>query len=76
MIGLDVTVDYPPKGHPKVAGEGIEYTWANSKLAHDDIGAYHYLKDVAPIKDKQSSTKMTTLSTKDIERMKRTYQPH
>ena len=119
MIGLDVTVDRSPKGHPEVAGEGIEYTWANSKLylrtvpisqrktaqqflqqvrlslarskganlskpkirrfsarARDYIGAYHYLQNVAPIKDKQSSTKMTSLSMKDIERMKRTYRSH
>eukprot|EP00957_Ditylum_brightwellii_P152422 11603423-Ditylum_brightwellii.AAC.1 len=32
MIGLDVMVDHSPKGHPKVAGEGIEHTWVNSKL--------------------------------------------
>eukprot|EP00957_Ditylum_brightwellii_P087998 6701853-Ditylum_brightwellii.AAC.1 len=32
MIGLDVMVDHSLKGHPKVAQEGIEYTWANSKL--------------------------------------------
>ena len=30
--GMNVTVDRSPKGHPEVAGEGIEYTWANSKI--------------------------------------------
>jgi hypothetical protein len=30
--GMSVTVDRSPKGHPEVAGEGIEYTWANSKI--------------------------------------------
>eukprot|EP00957_Ditylum_brightwellii_P196577 14978034-Ditylum_brightwellii.AAC.1 len=31
LVGLNITVDSSPKGHPEVAGEGIEYTWANAK---------------------------------------------
>eukprot|EP00957_Ditylum_brightwellii_P044261 3357797-Ditylum_brightwellii.AAC.1 len=31
-LGMNVTVDQSPKGHPEVAGEGIEYTWSNSKI--------------------------------------------
>eukprot|EP00957_Ditylum_brightwellii_P167764 12771434-Ditylum_brightwellii.AAC.1 len=31
-LGISVVVDRTPKGHPELAGEGIEYTWANSKL--------------------------------------------
>lgn len=30
--GYDITIDRTPKCHPEVAGEGIEYTWAQSKL--------------------------------------------
>ena len=30
--GINVTVDRSPKCHPEVAGEGIEYTWAQSKM--------------------------------------------
>eukprot|EP00957_Ditylum_brightwellii_P041609 3151275-Ditylum_brightwellii.AAC.1 len=31
LVGLNVTVDYSPKGHPEIAWEGIEYAWANAK---------------------------------------------
>eukprot|EP00957_Ditylum_brightwellii_P094731 7214168-Ditylum_brightwellii.AAC.1 len=31
LVGLNVTVDCSPKGHPEITGEGIEYTWANAK---------------------------------------------
>ena len=31
-LGVSVVVDRTPKGHPELAGEGIEYTWANSKI--------------------------------------------
>eukprot|EP00957_Ditylum_brightwellii_P161394 12288930-Ditylum_brightwellii.AAC.1 len=31
-LGMNVTADRSPKGHPEVAGEGIEYTWANSNI--------------------------------------------
>ena len=31
-LGINVTIDRSPKGHPEVAGEGIEYTWANAKF--------------------------------------------
>ena len=31
-LGLNITVDQSPKCHPEVAGEGIEYTWAQSKI--------------------------------------------
>eukprot|EP00957_Ditylum_brightwellii_P161108 12266601-Ditylum_brightwellii.AAC.1 len=26
-LGISITIDQSPKGHPKVAGEGIKYTW-------------------------------------------------
>eukprot|EP00957_Ditylum_brightwellii_P164368 12513344-Ditylum_brightwellii.AAC.1 len=31
-LEVSVVVDCMPKGHPELAGEGIEYTWANSKI--------------------------------------------
>eukprot|EP00957_Ditylum_brightwellii_P109500 8351142-Ditylum_brightwellii.AAC.1 len=31
-LGMDVVVDRSPKCHPEIAGEGIQYTWANSKM--------------------------------------------
>jgi hypothetical protein len=31
-LGISIHVDRTPKGHPELAGEGIEYTWANSKI--------------------------------------------
>eukprot|EP00957_Ditylum_brightwellii_P136023 10372837-Ditylum_brightwellii.AAC.1 len=31
LVGLNVTVDRSPKGHPEIAGEGIDYTWASAK---------------------------------------------
>eukprot|EP00957_Ditylum_brightwellii_P175450 13356884-Ditylum_brightwellii.AAC.1 len=31
-LGVSVAVDCTPKGHSELAGEGIEYTWANSKI--------------------------------------------
>mmetsp|Transcript_25228 Transcript_25228/g.45664 ORF Transcript_25228/g.45664 Transcript_25228/m.45664 type:complete len:156 (-) Transcript_25228:579-1046(-) len=30
--GISVTIDRTPKCHPEVAGEGIEYCWAMSKI--------------------------------------------
>jgi len=44
--GMNVTVDRSPKGHPEVAGEGIEYTWANSKI---------YLRSV-PLDNRRTKT--------------------
>eukprot|EP00957_Ditylum_brightwellii_P201070 15323920-Ditylum_brightwellii.AAC.1 len=43
--------------------------------ARDYIGTYHYLQDVA-CPDKQSSSKITTLSMKGIEKMKKIYHLH
>ena len=43
-IGINVIIDRTPKCHPELAGEGIEYTWANSKI---------YLRGV-PVKSRKS----------------------
>eukprot|EP00957_Ditylum_brightwellii_P146857 11179825-Ditylum_brightwellii.AAC.1 len=43
-----------------------------SARAQDYIGAYHYLQNV-PSPAKQSSSKITILSMKDIEKMKKIY---
>eukprot|EP00957_Ditylum_brightwellii_P177651 13531473-Ditylum_brightwellii.AAC.1 len=39
-LGVSVVMDCTPKGHSGLAGEGIEYTFANSKifLCHVPIG--------------------------------------
>eukprot|EP00957_Ditylum_brightwellii_P044730 3391929-Ditylum_brightwellii.AAC.1 len=31
-LGISVTIDRSPKGHPEVAGEGIKYTWVCAKF--------------------------------------------
>eukprot|EP00957_Ditylum_brightwellii_P000168 13314-Ditylum_brightwellii.AAC.1 len=31
-LGVSVVMDCTLKGHPELAGEGIEYTWADSKI--------------------------------------------
>jgi hypothetical protein len=31
-LGISIMIDRSPKGHPEVAGEGIEYTWACAKF--------------------------------------------
>eukprot|EP00957_Ditylum_brightwellii_P115703 8825766-Ditylum_brightwellii.AAC.1 len=31
-LRISVVVDRTPKGHPELAGKGIEYTWANSEI--------------------------------------------
>eukprot|EP00957_Ditylum_brightwellii_P094713 7212731-Ditylum_brightwellii.AAC.1 len=31
-LGVSVAVDCTPKGHPNLAGEGIEYTWVNLNI--------------------------------------------
>ena len=46
-LGLSVIVDRSPKCHPEVAGEGIEYSWANSKI---------YLRGL-PIEQRRSKKK-------------------
>jgi hypothetical protein len=80
-LDLNITLDRSPKGHPEVAGEGIEYAWANSKI---------YLRQVPRIlnqmhqkssnSDKSSNpdkkVKVVTLSLKDIEKMRCRYRSH
>eukprot|EP00957_Ditylum_brightwellii_P069055 5241678-Ditylum_brightwellii.AAC.1 len=31
-LGMSITIDRSPKGHPEVAGEGIKYTWVCAKF--------------------------------------------
>eukprot|EP00957_Ditylum_brightwellii_P195334 14882440-Ditylum_brightwellii.AAC.1 len=44
-LGINVTVEQTPKCNLELAGEGIEYTWANSKI---------YLRGI-PLKSRKSA---------------------
>ena len=32
LLGIDAILDRTPKCHPEIAGEGVEYSWAQSKI--------------------------------------------
>eukprot|EP00978_Attheya_sp_CCMP212_P040488 scaffold221418_cov54-Attheya_sp.AAC.1 len=81
VSGINIIIDRSPKYHPEVAGEGIEYTWAMSKIymrstnkqekAIESVSsaAYHIMHS----QDKNSHGILTRLSKYDIEKMRKCY---
>eukprot|EP00957_Ditylum_brightwellii_P209157 15360580-Ditylum_brightwellii.AAC.1 len=69
-IGLKNILDCSPKGHPQVAGEGIEYTWANSKDNANSVSE-DQTSEPSPFGHQplDGQVRVDILNMKDIEKM-------